>query len=466
MKKTKIVAIVLGLATTITMWNPNNVVNAETKSVPAGYTPIYTVEDLYGINDDLNGNYILMNDIDLSETKPGGEWDSGSGWTPIGTNGSDKEYFNGIFDGNGYRIENMTIYGDDVPSVVGLFGAVNGTIKNLALTDIDISCGKRPADCGAIAAWADTVDSCYVTGRIEGTSLALVGGIAGDVRGKNPSITNCYTDVSIIVPNRKSTMAAGIVGSMYSGTLKNCYTIGNVEVYDGQVSGDDHNMAAITAMGDDCSGYSQKCYFLSGYDLSAKRLSKAQMKSQKCFTGFDFKNTWVVDKNSPYPYPQLRNCMQVRTESIELLSAPDKLDYTTADEKLDLEGSELKINYEDDYNVTVPLDESMLSYKLKEGNQIVTVKYNNCKTSFDINVKEAKESLKVTAKKAKLKVGGAYTYKVKYVGKGKVQFNSSNLRVLSIDKKTGKAKAKKAGNVVITVKAGKLSKTIKVKVVK
>ena len=67
------------------------------------------------------------------------------------------------------------------------------------------------------------------------------------------------------------------------------------------------------------------------------------MKSAKCFTGFDFKNTWVVDKNSPYPYPQLQSCMQVRTESIELLSEPDKTSYYTTD-KLDLTGSELKIN--------------------------------------------------------------------------------------------------------------------------
>ena len=35
--------------------------------VPAGYTGIYTVEDLYNVRNDLTGNYILMNDIDLTE---------------------------------------------------------------------------------------------------------------------------------------------------------------------------------------------------------------------------------------------------------------------------------------------------------------------------------------------------------------------------------------------------------------
>lgn len=465
MKKTKIIAMVLGLATTITMMIPNDVTRASVQSVPSGYTPIYTIEDLYGINDNLNGNYILMNDIDLSETKQGGEWDSGSGWTPIGTSGDDKEYFTGIFDGNGYRIENMTIYGKDIPGTVGLFGAVSGTVKNLALTDIDISCIESGGECGGIAAWiGGEVDSCYVSGKIESKNLNLIGGIGADERGNGASVTNCYTDVDIINGNRAK-LVGGIVALNYNGDVKNCYSIGNIETSEVESDysyNEEEKVGAITGYDSyEGSCYSKNCYYLSGHDKKAKRLSKAQMKSQNCFTGFDFKKTWVIDKNSSYPYPQLRNCMQVRTESIELLSAPDKLEYTTAD-KLDLTGSELKINYEDDYSVTVPLEESMLSYKMQEGDQTVRVDYNGCKTSFDIKVKKVKESLKITAKKTKLKIGNVYTYKVKYVGNGNVKYSSSNNNVLSIDKNTGKAKARKAGKATITIKAGKITKMIKV----
>ena len=40
--------------------------------IPEGYTPIYTIADLAGINSDTSGNYILMNDIDMTEeTSPG-----------------------------------------------------------------------------------------------------------------------------------------------------------------------------------------------------------------------------------------------------------------------------------------------------------------------------------------------------------------------------------------------------------
>lgn len=465
MKRTKMIAAVLGLTMAVTMLIPNDVTKAETQSIPSGYTPIYTIEDLYGINDNLDGNYILMNDIDLSETRQGGEWDTGIGWIPIGTKPTAKEqefevndYFEGIFDGNGHRIMNMTIYGENTPRWVGLFGAVLGTVKNLALTDINISCINSCDSCGGIAGLASgKIDSCYVTGNIETEGIRDVGGIGGNGGGT----TNCYTDVDIVA-GEDTRFVGGVIGTN-EGSVSNCYAIGTIKQ---DIDSEGIDIGAVSSHDDRTSGYSENCYYMgSQKDLYAQKLSVAQMKSQKCFTGFDFKNKWTIDKNSSYPYPQLRNCMQVRTESIELLSAPDKLEYTTAD-KLDLTGSELKINYEDDYNVTVPLEESMLSYKMQEGNQTVNVDYNGCKTSFEINVKKAKESLTVVSKKTNLKIGNVYTYKVKYTGSGNVKYSSSNKNVLSIDKKTGKAKAKKAGKVTITIKAGKITKTIKVTVKK
>lgn len=53
--------------------------------VPAGYIGIYTVEDLKNAEANADGNYILMNDLDLS---------SAADWDGI--------YINGIFDGNNY----------------------------------------------------------------------------------------------------------------------------------------------------------------------------------------------------------------------------------------------------------------------------------------------------------------------------------------------------------------------------
>ena len=108
----------------------------------------------------------------------------------------------------------------------------------------------------------------------------------------------------------------------------------------------------------------------------------------------------------------------------------------------------------------------MLTYKMSEGTQTVKVNYNGCDAQFDIEVEKAPESLKITAMKTKLKIGQSYTYKAKYVGEGNLTFTSSNSNILKINKKTGKAVAKKAGTVTITVKGGSLVKKIKVKVVK
>lgn len=57
---------------------------------------IYTVEDLLKMGTYLNGDFILMNDIDLS----------GVNWNPIGINSAP---FTGHLDGNGHKISNLTI---------------------------------------------------------------------------------------------------------------------------------------------------------------------------------------------------------------------------------------------------------------------------------------------------------------------------------------------------------------------
>ena len=60
----------------------------------------------------MDGNYILMNDLDLSEaTSNGGDWDfMGNGWDPIGSGGVYVDTaFTGTFDGNGYCISGLNI---------------------------------------------------------------------------------------------------------------------------------------------------------------------------------------------------------------------------------------------------------------------------------------------------------------------------------------------------------------------
>ena len=84
------------------------------------YYLLTTEEDLRVIGKQypLSGNYILGNDITLSDE-----------WTPIG---SPDEPFTGIFDGNGYIIYNLTV--TKKTDHMGFFGAAEGAVvKNVIL---------------------------------------------------------------------------------------------------------------------------------------------------------------------------------------------------------------------------------------------------------------------------------------------------------------------------------------------
>jgi len=202
-------------------------------TVPDGYTPIYTFDDLMAINADtttLSGNYILMNDITFTSA-------NNIAFVPIGS--SNPYYFSGIFDGNGHVISGMNVNISSSSSAVyaGLFGCVSGAqIMNLGVVDSTItatsSSSSSSAYAGGIVGEADSaiISNCYNTGNVSasctGTSstYAYAGGIAGC--GEVITISNCYNTSSV----SSSLYAGGIVGSVYLGSaiITNCYNTGDV----------------------------------------------------------------------------------------------------------------------------------------------------------------------------------------------------------------------------------------------
>lgn len=96
----------------------------------------------------------------------------------------------------------------------------------------------------------------------------------------------------------------------------------------------------------------------------------------------------------------------------------------------------------------------------------VTVKYGDVTKTMSKKITVKKASLKLKSKKKKLKRGKSFKYKVtaKGIKASSVRFSSSNPKVLSINKKSGKAKAKAAGTATITAKYKKIKVKIKVKV--
>jgi hypothetical protein len=105
---------------------------------------ITNVHQLQEMNDDLSAHYILMKDIDASETrvwKEESEWNEGEGFVPIGIFewGEPSLAFTGTLDGQGYKISDLYINRPD-EDYVAIFRCVadNGVIKNVIIDNAKI----------------------------------------------------------------------------------------------------------------------------------------------------------------------------------------------------------------------------------------------------------------------------------------------------------------------------------------
>ena len=137
--------------------------------------------------------FTLTKDIDLN----------GSEWTPIGKieigeTQTTTKVFNGIFDGGGFTVSNITISEKTVAA--GLFGYVGtgGSVKNLTISGLNVMFGTTADDlgyAGAIAYNEGTLASIHTTGVIFNLPDYFVGGTAGYNAGSltESSATGSYT---------------------------------------------------------------------------------------------------------------------------------------------------------------------------------------------------------------------------------------------------------------------------------
>ena len=178
---------------------------------------VYNAEGLKNIAELVNEewkldiNITLTNNIDLT----------GIDWTPIGKD--DNKAYTGTFDGNGKTITGLTVTGSD--RYTGLFGFIKGTVKNVVLTEINITSGTFV---GGVAGWSfgGNIENCSVSGSVSGSSGSDVGGVVG--YQQVGSITGCSSSATVKGTER----AGGVVGVTNGGTtpLTACYATGNVTV--------------------------------------------------------------------------------------------------------------------------------------------------------------------------------------------------------------------------------------------
>ena len=169
--------------------------------------------------------YNLDADLDMSKYD----------WTPIG-NGLTARFL-GTFDGQGHTISGINVVG--TTQYAGLFGVVNGTVKNLRLTKSTIQ-GKRYV--GGIAGQARfDLLNCYVGSDVTVKAVAVdnddesgqdCGGVVGYVQNQGSNNNYSATDAWIRGCYSAATVSGmknvgGIAGHLASGTVHYCVSQAN-----------------------------------------------------------------------------------------------------------------------------------------------------------------------------------------------------------------------------------------------
>ncbi len=178
-------------------------------------------------------NAKLMADIDMT----------GLPWSPIGRYDIDRNYYTGVFDGNGHTVSGIdcTVTSDNNIDV-GFFGEFSGTVKNLTVQGsfkgVTTATNKR-VYAGGIAGYCayscfdisyieedyayPVIENCAFIGSVstEANYIVFAGGIAGMFnRG---TMTNCLAAATVTSGEVTDAYTGALVGSTSSSTFTNCY---------------------------------------------------------------------------------------------------------------------------------------------------------------------------------------------------------------------------------------------------
>lgn len=192
--------------------------------------------------------FIQTADIDASSTSTWGA----SGFSPIGSN---HDKFTGTYNGKGHIISGLyiKINNDDY---IGFFGYIKGsTIDSLGLVSINYSTSTMAG--GLVAYNEGTINSCYCTGTLTGTSN--IGGLVG-WNNMSSTITNSYSTVRV----KGSSDCGGLIG-VNAGIVRSCYSTDSV-IGKGDIGG---------LIGKNINGTVINCHSSANIKGSAKNLGVA-----------------------------------------------------------------------------------------------------------------------------------------------------------------------------------------------
>lgn len=256
---------------------------------------IHTPQQLDSVRFQLGAHFKLTGNINMNIAP----FNTGEGWTPIGTNSSGQE-FSGSMDGDGYKIQNLFI---NKPAVnfAGLFGATkHATIKNIGIENANVT-GKNYVG-ALIGINYSEVRNSYSTGSVKGENHA--GGLLGGIEtwdGSTALVINSYSTASAFSSH---SVAGGLVGRQISGTIEHSYAAG--EVFSVLNSG---GLIAEKNNGTVTNSYWNNEFQCQNSSADGTELTVNQLKQQALFSDWDFTTVWNIDENSSFPY--LRNNEQI-----------------------------------------------------------------------------------------------------------------------------------------------------------
>ena len=205
----------------------------------ADVTEIGTAEELLSfaksVTDGSMGGYagqtvVLTDDIDCSEIE----------WVPIGTMDLNdmSNYscmFQGVFDGQGHKISNVTFASDYPICGAGIIGMNLGEVKNLTAENIQIHCTDTfSMAVGAVVGYnMGEIHDVVLTGENEIAAVNAIGGITG---GSTNHVYNCSVDGTTIRVLGDNDFSDGriiqcgglIIGGSFGGTMENCTAKGTI----------------------------------------------------------------------------------------------------------------------------------------------------------------------------------------------------------------------------------------------
>lgn len=208
-----------------------------------GYIPLYDAWDLARIGKDsaypLDGSYMLMNDIDMADY---GNWTPIANTTVSGLNGVSDAAFQGVFNGAGHTIYNLSISASGSRCYLGLFGiCYDAQFSNVAFRNANVKAEVSTMGYAGIllgVARVETSSKPYSTTvknvavydssvTVTNTQIANTTGAGGIVGFSENGIAfyDCYSDADVTASYVGTTgeslqvAAGGFIGMAYDGKI-------------------------------------------------------------------------------------------------------------------------------------------------------------------------------------------------------------------------------------------------------